>query len=85
MKYKKKPLVIDAFRFRKDPYPDWFTEKIGDQSIITYGNFLIIRTLEGEMMAERGDYIVRGIEGEVYPCKPRIFEATYDPVETNDK
>jgi len=40
-----------------------------------------IRTLEGEMTASPGDYIITGIKGEAYPCKPDIFEATYEPVE----
>lgn len=41
---------------------------------------LIIRTLEGQMFVGWGDYIIRGIKGELYPCKPEIFEATYEPV-----
>lgn len=42
---------------------------------------LIIKTLEGEHVATIGDYIIRGVKGEFYPCKPDIFEATYEPVE----
>lgn len=41
---------------------------------------LIVLTLEGEMVAREGDYIIRGVQGEVYPCKPDIFEATYERV-----
>ena len=41
----------------------------------------IIRTLEGDMTAEVGDWIITGVEGEIYPCKPHIFEQTYEPVE----
>lgn len=43
--------------------------------------FLLIATLEGVMQAKPGDYIIRGVQGEFYPCKPEIFEATYEPVE----
>lgn len=43
---------------------------------------LMIRTLEGDMRAEYGDWIIRGVQGEFYPCKPDIFERTYEPVET---
>ena len=43
---------------------------------------VIIKTLEGEMLAKQGDYIIKGIKGEFYPCKPDIFEATYEKVES---
>lgn len=43
--------------------------------------FLVIRTLEGPMRAHVGDWIIKGIKGELYPCKPDIFEATYEPVD----
>lgn len=43
--------------------------------------YLIIATLEGEMLANIGDWIIKGVKGEIYPCKPDIFEATYEPVE----
>jgi replicative DNA helicase len=45
---------------------------------------LVVRTLEGGMKANRGDWIIRGVKGEVYPCKPDIFEATYEPVSDGD-
>jgi len=45
------------------------------------GGGLVIETLEGEMTATPGDWIIRGVKGEFYPCKPDIFEATYEPVE----
>lgn len=46
------------------------------------GLSLLIKTLEGEMMADPGDWIIKGIKGELYPCKPDIFAATYEPVDT---
>jgi len=90
-KYRKKPVVIDAFKWTADndqsEDPEWIVEAIksGDVEIlgITGTNvvFMLIKTLEGKMRAERGDYIIRGIKGEIYPCKPDIFEATYERVE----
>jgi hypothetical protein len=77
-KYRKKPVIIDAVRF--DPsgsnrnniarLPNVVAEPDGTLSIIT---------LEGVMTAYPGDWIIRGIQGEIYPCKHDIFEATYEP------
>lgn len=44
-------------------------------------DYLVVPTLEGNMRADRGDWIIRGVKGEFYPCKPDIFSATYDPVD----
>ena len=52
-----------------------------DRLIQVYGDTLTIQTLEGEMTANNGDWIIRGVKGELYPCKPDIFAATYDPVD----
>lgn len=81
MKYRKKPVVIEAFQFRIDNCPDWFMDKVTDLSIITHEKHCFIETLEGLMKANYGDYIIRGVDGEVYPCKPDIFEKTYEAVE----
>jgi hypothetical protein len=81
MKFRKKPVVIEAFRYNLDNRPDWFMNKVTDLSIITYDTHCIIETLEGEMQGLKGDFIIKGVKGEVYPCKPDIFEATYEPVE----
>lgn len=59
-KYRKKPVVVKAFRTNKE---------------------ITIHTLEGDMVASVGDYIITGINGEQYPCKPDIFEKTYELVE----
>jgi hypothetical protein len=86
MKYRKKPVVIDAWQWDGKSLIDardfsdktglpWFN--IGARGGVTG---LIIPTLEGEMIAQQGDWIIRGIEGELYPCKPDIFEATYEAV-----
>lgn len=79
--FKKKPVVIEAIQFFKsqnDHLPDWI-KKVSEYSIPVGG--LFIQTLEGKMLARDGDYIIKGIKGEVYPCKPDIFKATYEQVD----
>lgn len=89
-KYRKKPVVIDAFKWTgghdQTEDPEWIVEAIKKGEVWFIGNgtervALQIDTLEGVMTANRGDYIIRGIQGEIYPCKPDIFEATYEVVE----
>lgn len=85
-KYRKKPVVTEAVRWNGKysdgtEWPDWFRDQ--EDSIFTMNEdrSLNVRTLEGTMRADVGDFIIRGVKGEVYPCKPDIFEATYDRVE----
>lgn len=86
-RWRKKPVVIEAFRLGVDPMPDWFCDARTRNEVITYGtqddwrslSHANIRTLEGVMRAEREDWIIRGVKGELYPCKRDIFEATYEP------
>jgi hypothetical protein len=79
MKYRKKPVVIEAWRWNgkvtDGPMPDWLVSVA-----LSTGDLcrLILPTLEGDLTASPGDWIIRGIKGEVYPCKPDIFEATYE-------
>lgn len=76
-KFRKKPVVIDAFQWTIDEVPEWWTNLKGTtMDIATMSAF--IPTLEGTMEAKKGDYIIRGVKGEVYPCKPDIFEMTYE-------
>jgi hypothetical protein len=87
-RYRKKPVVIEAMRLipgtdnwkdvcdwmhRSDPRPDF--GHYGDGAVR-------ITTLEGTMYADSGDWIIRGVQGEFYPCKPDIFEATYEALPT---
>ena len=79
-RYRKKPVVIEAIRWMGD------VRKIaafmsGDDYFISDSGILNIITLEGPLSASEGDWIIRGIKGEFYPCKPDIFAATYEPVE----
>lgn len=119
MQYRKKPVVIDAVRWRGyssnlgvtvepadlpveitesnmhaitwEPLPDWLpqplrtTEEAGTLAavpgaITRDGDCLVIATLEGVMRANPGDWVIRGVKGEIYPCKPDIFAATYEAV-----
>lgn len=85
-KYRKKPVVVEAFQLTQEllDQKGWSEEYIRDESNrkIKYRlDHALIETLEGEMIADIGDYIIIGIKGEIYPCKPDIFAETYDPVE----
>lgn len=94
MKYRKKPIVIDAFQLNSRGLvgEDWFWDAVTRNDIITYnfGKFHLenayceIKTLEGIMRANTGDYIIRGINGEIYPCKSDIFEKTYELAESEE-
>ena len=120
-RYRKKPVVIEAVRWRGynsglgvtaeapdqpveitaenmhgikwEPLPTWMPKPLLEQKrgpngsrcyaqpgeILRDGDFIYIGTLEGEMCAGPGDWIIRGVKGEIYPCKPDIFAATYEP------
>lgn len=87
-KYRKKPVEIEAFEFGVDCIPDWFMDKVTDNTIILVNmgkyypqeGYCKIQTLEGEMIGNIGDYIIKGIKGEIYPCKYDIFRMTYEKV-----
>jgi hypothetical protein len=87
MKYRKKPIVIEAVLWQPESppsaYPDWLWNEIGSrpQLFNESTGVLTIRTLEGDMAANPGDWIIRGVKGEIYPCKPDIFAATYELAE----
>lgn len=82
-KFRKKPVVIEAVLYDGSFELDFLR---GDERVWFDGatQTLQIGTLEGTMTARIGDYIIRGVQGELYPCKPDIFEQTYEPVENND-
>ena len=81
-KYRKKPVVIEAMQYGPYTAPGldllMFLEHSG--AYFRVGK-LIIPTLEGNMVASVGDYIIKGVKGEFYPCKPEIFAATYERVD----
>lgn len=96
MKYRKKPVVIEAFEFvplygqhgvllPNEPHliPLWFTKARAEGMVQLWDEgeqYCMIQTLEGRMKANAGDYIVLGVKGEIYPCKPDIFEMTYEKI-----
>jgi hypothetical protein len=78
-KYRKKPVVIEAIQYNRKNRRDAL--EFCPDAIYHTDYILRIKTLEGVMIADEGDYIIKGIKGEFYPCKPDIFEASYDAVE----
>ncbi len=80
-KFRKKPVVIEAIQFDGGNVGEIAAAFEADNlSVAWQGRALIVTTLEGEMRADVGDWIIRGVRGELYPCKPDIFSATYEPV-----
>ncbi|MBS6195474.1 MAG: hypothetical protein KH828_07840 [Clostridiales bacterium] len=92
MKYRKKPIVVEAFKLTTDVEtiaPDWFIQAVVDEKVwidrsMVDGHISVygctIQTLEGKLHAKIGDYIIRGLRGELYPCKTDIFQKTYERV-----
>lgn len=83
-KYRKKPVIIEAIQWTGDNIDELrreFSNFINDSWIVGKNSELYLGTLEGPMHASIGDYIIRGIKGEFYACKPDIFNETYDKVE----
>lgn len=80
-KYRKKPVVIEAVQFDgTDSSVDWLLPQLMSGAIGRTHNKLFIKTLEGVTEAVIGDYIIKGVQGEFYPCKPGIFNKTYEVV-----
>ena len=85
-KFRKKPVVIEATRFDgsnhrevlKFIYPDLSEDALHGAEVMKLP--VVIQTLEGDMTVSPGDFVIKGVKGEFYPCKPDIFKATYDPV-----
>lgn len=85
MKYRKKPVEIEAVQFIDTPERiEEITEFTGGDLRVNYEDkdnpYIPIETLEGTMKASVGDYIIKGVKGEYYPCKPDVFTQTYEPV-----
>ena len=84
MKFRKKPVVITARKFTinsMEAVADWCGGSIKGMSLPRKERIMHIQTLEGEMTANLGDWIIKGVKGEFYPCKPDIFHATYEMVD----
>jgi hypothetical protein len=81
-KFRKRPVEIEAWQFVKSfqNKPQWITDALNTGDVWYQGGsnpYFTIKTLEGEMRANEGDWIIRGVKGEIYPCKPDIFALTY--------
>ena len=92
MKFRKKPIIIDAFVYGFHKAPQWFEDALNEGNVsLEWTNsdpkthpcdFIVINTLEGTMRASYGfEYIIKGVKGEIYPCDPEIFEMSYESVE----
>jgi len=87
-KFRKKPVVIEAFRFSGPDMWEDLQEFARGDALHQFNPVqrpdgawtLEVSTLEGTMTASYGDWIIKGVNGEFYPCKPDIFEKTYEPV-----
>jgi len=87
-KFRKKPVVIEAIQVTKEmrneggPFPEWAVPHLehGHTEKIENSGWLQCKTLEGPLNVSDGDFLICGVNKEVYPCKPDIFEKTYEPV-----
>ena len=88
MKYRKKPVVIEAVRVRditsmmlESTAPRWLLVALGKGTVVDLVAHVVVHTLEGAMRGELDDWLICGVKGEIYPCKPDVFEATYEAVD----
>lgn len=85
MKFRKKPVVIDAYEFRAGEQDSALADDVTAGRVeYKEDGTMLIDTLEGVMIARPGDWIIRGIKGELYPCKADIFAATYEMVDESE-
>jgi len=87
MRFRKKPVVIEAVRWTGRNLNE-VLQFVGRDKLVQLRDLndhptgvLVVETLEGDMRADKGDWIIKGVKGEFYPCKPDIFAATYEPAE----
>lgn len=87
-RFRKKPVVIeavrvvDALKSARDTWadlPTWLHDAYERGGVTFASDAIYVNTLEGQMCASLGDWLIRGVQGELYPCKPEIFAATYEP------
>lgn len=80
-KFRKKPVTIEAVQFSGNNWNEIAKFINTKYKAFCEERYIIIQTLEGNMRADPGDWIIRGVNGEYYPCKPEIFEKTYEEVQ----
>jgi hypothetical protein len=86
-KYRKKPIVIEAIQLTVDSFHEciaFIGEGVMGSWTATDACYIEIQTLEGTIRAREGDWIIKGVKGEFYPCKPDIFNVTYDVIDWPD-
>ena len=92
-KFRKKPVVIEAIEcsevrrnIHNEPtsLPRWIIDAYRELTLVMLPDGIAIKTVEGDMLASADDWIIRGVNGELYPCKPDIFEKTYEAVESRE-
>lgn len=90
MKFRKKPVVVEAWPVKELLHlvahdfwklPDRIRQAYDKVEVVFAASSIHIKTLEGMMIAERDDIVIQGVQNELYPCKPDIFAATYEPIE----
>lgn len=84
-KYRKKPVVIEAIKYVEGMDNEELKRFMGEAGYGTDESNVFIHTLEGVMQVNHGDYIIKGVKGEFYPCKPDIFEVTYQELEESEE
>lgn len=80
MKYRKKPVVIEAFQLGYEVFPKWAEDALFNGTLKIEDDHVIVRTLEGVVNAGMGTFIIKGVDGELYPCQKDIFYQTYERV-----
>lgn len=90
MRYRKKPVEIEATpvelvlalgKTQPEVLLDWVQDALTERKITIYTDAIVVKTLEGNMRGEAGDFLIKGIQGELYPCRGDIFMATYEQVD----
>lgn len=93
MKFRKKPVVVEAVQYAgsgnmnpRGGLPDWLWDALesGVARFVNGTDPLLLKTLEGDLTVSPGDWIIQGVKGEIYPCKPEIFALTYEPAPPSD-
>lgn len=78
--YRKKPIPVEVRQYTGDNFIELQDWSEGNIAMDDYSNNVFVATLEGPMFFDEGDYVIKGVHGEFYPCKSDIFEETYEEV-----
>lgn len=82
-KYRKKPVEVEAWQYGQEicTAPEWMRDAVRDEIVRRIDDSVYVITLEGKMKVSENDYIIKGVSGELYPCKSDIFKKTYEKVQ----